>query len=449
MDKFYTKRIKIMYKKVLLTSSFITSLLLASESFTSYDQALKLFKEKKYKDAYDIFYSLSKNDLGNQTLNFYLGRSAYEQGEYDLAISYYERILFVQPNNTRVKLEVAQSYLMLKNYVQSIKEFEAILEDQKLPINVRQNIESRVAFINKTMQKHFFSGALILDVLYDSNVNNSPTAGNYTIYVPSLSSNLTLNNSGNSVSDYSADTIAVLNHVYKYKENLTINNNLVLFAQDYETKKDSNIEVISFSSTPTYIDGENKYASGLGIDYVRLNDKDYLKSYNLTFSNSHIFTQMILNEITFKLSKKLYDQSSDKNKDSHVFELKNSYKHNTNNYGLFTLNTTYNKEIEIKPTRTDVTKNTFELSLQNSLPLPLKYNLTTTLGTKKVIYKDTDVNFLNRRTDKIHSLALGITKPLSKNLIFGLTGTTSNSLSNQSPYTYSKYTIKSSLIYTF
>lgn len=438
-----------MIKKLLLSSSIVTSLLLANESFTSYDQAVKLFKEKKYKEAYEIFYSLSKNDLANQTLNFYLGRSAYEQGEYDLAISYYDRILFAQPNNSRAKLEIAQSYLMLKNYVQAIKEFENILIDTKIPPNVRTTVQSRIDYINNAMQKHFFSGALIFDVQYDSNVNNAASAGNYSVYVPSLSSNLSLSNSGNEVSDYSADTIAVLNHVYKYKENMTLNNSLVLYAQDYDTKKDSNIEVISFSSTPTYFEGQNKFSSGLGLDYVRLNDKDYLKSYNLTFSNSHIFTQLVLNDISFKISKKLYDQTADKNKDSYVFELKNSYKHKTNDYGLFTLNTTFNKEIERKETRTDVSKRTFELSLQNSLPLPAKYTLNTKLGTKKVIYTDQDVNFLNRRTDKTNSFELGFTKSISKNLILGLTGTFTNVLSNQAPYDYSKQTVKSTLIYTF
>jgi tetratricopeptide (TPR) repeat protein len=438
-----------MTKKVLISSILLSSILLAKEGFTSYDQALKLFKEKKYKDAYEIFYSLSKSDLGNQDLNFYLGRAAYEQGEYDLAISYYDRILFLEPNNSRVKLEVAQSYLMLKNYVQAIKEFQNVLIDTKIPQNVRTNVQSKLDFINNTMQKHFFSGALIFDLSYDSNVDNSSAAGDYTIYVPQLSSDLTLSNSSDTKSDYYADTIAVLNHVYKYKENMTLNNNMVLFAQDYDTKKDSNIQVLSLSTNPTYYLNQDKYSSGLGLDYVRLNDKDYLKTFNFTLSNSHIFTQMVLNDITFKISKKLYDQSSDKTKDSMVYELKNTYKHKTNDYGLFTLNTSYNKEIAIETTRTDVTKETFDINVQNSLPLPLEYTLNTTIGSKKVIYKDKDVNFLNRRTDKTHSFALGFTKPITKNLILGLTGTIQNTLSNQEPYEYNKQIIKSTLIYTF
>ncbi len=439
----------IMNRKILLSTVFVTSLLFAKETYTSFDQGVKYFKEKNYEKAYEIFQSLSKNDLGNQTLNFYLGRCAYERGEYDLAISYYERILFVQPNNSQAKLEIAQSYLMLKNYVQAIKEFENVLIDTKIPPNVRTNVLSRIDYINETMQKHFFSGALIFDVLYDSNASNSSKTGNYSIYVPETSSNLTLTNDETNKSDYSYDAIAVLNHVYKYKENMTLNNNLVFYTQNYKRKKDSNIDVISFSTTPTYFNEQNKYSTGLGIDYVILNGKNYLKNYNLTLSNSHIFNQLILNDISLKISKKLYDQNDDKGKNSHVFELKNSYKHNTNDFGLFTLNTFYNKEIAIYNTRTDISKNTYEVNIENSLPLPAEYTLNSNIGTKKVIYTKQDVNFLNRRVDKTFSFSLGIVKPISKNFILGLTGTTENTISNQVPFDYSKYTIKSSLIYTF
>lgn len=438
-----------MTKKILLSAVLTTSVILANESSTSYDQALKLFKEKKYKDAYEIFYSLSKNDLGNQTLNFYLGKSAYEQGEYNLAISYYDRILFVDPNNSRVKVEVAQSNLMLKNYAQAIKDFNAVLVNANTPPDVKKNIETRLAYIKQTMQKHFINGALVFDLSYDSNANNSATPGDYSVFVPQLGTDLTLSNSAKEESDYTYDAIAVLNHVYKYDEQFSLNNNLVIYTQDYDTKKDSNIDVISFTSTPTFYRETNKYSTGIGMDYVRYNDKDYLKSYNLILSNSHIFTQTTLNDITFKMSKKLYDQTIDKEKNAYAFNFTDALKYKTENYGLFTLNTSYIKELEIYKTRTDVSKESYELSLENSLALPYKFNLTTTLGSKKVIYADTDVNFLSRRVDKINTFALGITRPLKKDLIFAIKGTATNNISNQSPFDYKKQVIKSTLIYTF
>ncbi|WP_419770112.1 MAG: tetratricopeptide repeat protein [Candidatus Marinarcus sp.] len=438
-----------MAKKILFLTLVMTSLLFSKESLTSYDQAVKLFNEKNYKEAYEIFISLSKNDLENQNLNFYLGRCEYEQGEYDRAISYYERILFAQPNNLRAQIEIAQSNLMLKNYTQAIKDFNAVLVNADTPADVKKSITSRLIYIKQTMQKHFISGALVFDLSYDSNVNNSATAGEYSLFVPQLGTDLTLNNDGKEESDYYYDAIAVINHIYKYNESFSLNNSLVAYTQDYDTKKDSNIDVISFTSTPTFYEEANKYGTGLGIDYVRYNDKDYLKNYNLILSNSHIFAQTTLNDITFKLSKKLYDQEEDKQKSAYVFDLTNNLKYKTENFGLFTLDTAYSKEIEIYEQRTDISKESFEIGLENSLALPYKFNLNTNINSKKVIYRDTDVNFLSRRVDKINSLSIGISRPLRKNLIFALKGTATNNMSNQAPFDYKKQVIKSSLIYTF
>ena len=139
----------------------------------------------------------------------------------------------------------------------------------------------------------------------------------------------------------------------------------------------------------------------------------------------------------------------DKQKNAYVFDLTNSLKYKTESFGLFTLDTSYNKEIEIYEQRTDVSKESFEIGLENSLALPYKFNLNTNINSKKVIYRDTDVNFLSRRVDKINSASIGITRPLRKNLLFALKATATNNMSNQEPFDYKKQVIKSSLIYTF
>ena len=438
-----------MIKKITFLTLILSSLLFGVESLTHYDQALKLFKDKNYKEAYKIFYLLSKNDLGNQNLNFYLGRCAYEEGEYDIAISYYERILFMQPTNLKTKIEIAQSNLMLKNYTQARKFFNEVLGNINTPFDIKEEIKAKLLYIEKTVQKHFFSGALVFDVSYDSNVNNSASSSEYSIFVPQLGTDLTLENSVKDESDYIYDAVAVLNHVYKYTNNISINSNFLLYSLDYDTKKDSNIDVISFTTTPKFYTALNTFSSGIGIDYIRFNDNDYLKNYNLILTHSHIFSPITLNELSFKTTKKDYDQKADKTKDSHLFELMNTLKHKTEHYGLFTLKTLLNKEISKKTTRTDVDKKSYEINLENSFPLPNKYNLTTSLGTKKVFYKDTDVLFLTKREDTINTVSLGISKPLRKNLLFALKGTIQKNISNQAPFDYKKHIIKSSLIYTF
>lgn len=435
---------KIKYFKILLLAPFI----LNADVDSTFIKGKNLLSQKNYDEAYKVFYKLSQDDLSNMEIAFFVGRSAYEKGEYDLAISYYERILFQQPSNLRVKLEIAQSYLMLKNYIQAKKEFNEILKNN-IPKNVRENIKSKLAFIDNSLRKHFFSGQYLLDIIYDTNVDNSPNSGDYTVYVPEILNNVTLNNSGEKNSDYSLQNILALNHKYKINDNFYFNNDLVLLSQNYDEKKDSDIQVVSFLTSPTFLEGKDRFSFALGLDKVNLDNKAYLNIFNTIFSNTHIFSQTSKNDLSLKISKKYYQQNSDKEKNSLVFDLKNNYKIISNKYGMFSFNLNFIKEIEEKENRTDVSKNSYIASIQNDLPLQNKFNLTTKIENKKIIYREQDINFLTKRTDNNIIGSVMITKQLSKNLSFSLTATHSNVNSNQESFSYDKNVVKTSLNYSF
>ena len=414
--------------------------LLANEN-THYNKALKLFKEKKYQEAFEIFETLSENDLGNQNINFYMGRILFEMGEYDMAISYFERILFSQPTNSRAQLEIAQSYLMQKNYILATKEFETILSKKDLPEKVRENIKKRIEFITRNIQKHFFTGVLIFNAMYDSNTNNGTEGTIYYYNLPTTGSK--------PESDFTAQVISVLNHSYKYNDKVTIDNSLTLFAQDYNTVSDKNIEVLSLSVKPSITDGKNKYTFGFGIDKVRYNDASLYGAYNLFLGQTRIISKTTLNDINLKLTKKSYDKIADKNKNSYVFELKNDFKYKTENIGLFNFGINLSKELEINSSSTEINKNSYELSLSNSYPLPNKFSMTSLISTKKSMYNDYNSGFSNIRNDETTTLSLDLKRPLAKNLILGFTLSKLKNNSNQGAYDYDKHIIKTSLIYTF
>ena len=69
-----------------------------------YSKALKAFKNKNYDKSFKEFNLLFQNNLDNILINYYLGRSAYELGKYEFAISAYDRILIQEPNNSKVRL---------------------------------------------------------------------------------------------------------------------------------------------------------------------------------------------------------------------------------------------------------------------------------------------------------------------------------------------------------
>ena len=70
-----------------------------------------------------------------------LGRSAYEIGKFEEALSAFNLILMEEPSNSRVKLEVAQTYFAMGNYDESEKIFKDVLKNDSLPPLVKKNVE--------------------------------------------------------------------------------------------------------------------------------------------------------------------------------------------------------------------------------------------------------------------------------------------------------------------
>lgn len=153
--------------------------------------------------------------------------------------------------------------------------------------------------------------------------------------------------------------------------------------------------------------------------------------------------------MNFKYTKKIYSQDSNKLQNVNIFNLKDDFKLNTQNAGLFTFGINLTKELEINKASDLISNDSYQFSISNNYPLPDKYSLTSSYYYKKTIYVDENSGFANRRTDKQNSLSLEIKKSFAKNLIFSIGITRLENNSNQGSYEYDKNTIKSSLIYTF
>ena len=70
---------------------------------TSYDRGMTLFKQKKYRDAYNSFAEyLDKNSTGSQAINarYYAAQSLYEDKDYELAILEFQKVIVEHPQNS-------------------------------------------------------------------------------------------------------------------------------------------------------------------------------------------------------------------------------------------------------------------------------------------------------------------------------------------------------------
>lgn len=146
----------------------------AQNATESFKKGKHFFDNDKYQEAYDHLFKAFQEAPGNPNINFYLGRAAFEKGDYEAAVMAFERILIMNPGVARAKLELARSFFNLKSYELARQHFIEVLET-KPPDRVQKNIENFLAAIEAAEKRHIFSGFLSTGISWDNNVRVAPS----------------------------------------------------------------------------------------------------------------------------------------------------------------------------------------------------------------------------------------------------------------------------------
>ena len=420
----------------------------AISSYKQYIDAINSYNEKDYKSTYNGLSLYLKDNSSNKRINFILGRSAFELKRYKEALISYEKVLLEDPNNNRAYLEMAKTYFVLKKYKKARKQFNFILK-QEIPDIVRSNIEKFIQKIDLQKKKHFLKKIVIFGFSYDTNTNNNADKGNYTIYIPELSSSIELSNNKEKVTGKAMLSTVILNHKYKVKDNISSENNLVFYSQNHHNNHEKDIGVISVATTMSYLQSKYKVSMGFSYDFVSLDNKSYIKSYSIV----SMLNKKLSNNIGYlgylKYNKQLFVDKINQTKDSNTIELLNSIIIPTKLYGTNSLALILGKTYKENGVRTDINKYYYNIKLSNSYNLSKSLIIKVKLNQNIIKYKDNDVNFIKKRDDKQYNSSLGLVKLLNKNLSIDTNIQYIKNKSNHSPFKYDKYILKTNIIYNF
>lgn len=411
-----------------------------------YKSALKYYKNKNYKKSYELFNELFQTNLDNILVNYYLGRSAFMLKEYEFALSAYERILMQQPNNHKVRLELAQTYIHMGLWAQALNEY-TIVSKKELPVNIKQRVEKTIELLKNKEKRSSISLYALLSMVYDSNINNTSKIGSFDIYSSQLDTNLIVDNSSKKESAMVYQAVANLNHKYKLSDSFIWDSNLTSINLKYVNHKDKDINMISFSTGP--VNYKKKYKTSLSfiVDKVFLGHNPYQFNYYIKPTYTRSITKKLVYNVSLKAGRVNFRDSPDL--DAKVIELANSLGYLSNSFGLFNLKATVGKEIEVNKPRTDVTYNYYDFLIGNSLSIFDNYKLMTSANYKVSKYKDYDTNFQIKREDKKRVFSIGLERQIGKNMGVSLGSTYTKRDSNQEPSQYSKYTAKLSFYMSF
>lgn len=137
----------------------------------------------------DAAWALAQTHLtdraGEPAFDFVAGLAALEAGHPEHAAMILERVLLVQPNHHRARLELARAYFLLGDYAAARREFQAV-QAVGPPPNVRTRVERFLAEIQRreTAGRTQVTGYVELRPGWDSNVA-SATADS-SIEIPAI-----------------------------------------------------------------------------------------------------------------------------------------------------------------------------------------------------------------------------------------------------------------------
>ena len=427
-------------KRIILLIFFLSVYLVGNELKSSiesqYKVALRYYKEKNFDGSYEILSKLYLSKLSDAKLNFYLGRSAYETGHYEIALASFERVEMLDSSNIRNKLEMARTYFMLKMYEESELLFKEVLHNPNIPQNVRTNIELYLSKVSKVQEKSFTYASVDLDLLYDSNVNYGSLDSIYNISVGTLPAQAV-------ESDFALQLNGDVTNIYDIgdKNGFAIKNKLKLFVKFYSDLHAYNTHYLSY--TPSILYKETKYLAEFALNYdiLYLGSSDYLHTLSFIprFEYSHTNSLKSISHIKYQT--KTFQQTAQSDLDSKHYELAYSLQEILSPRSYIQGNIILLQEKKEQGSRDDVDYREYRVSGVYANQLSSLYSGELFAEYRGRNYSDYSTLFASKREDKGIMLAGTFNVKLDNTLRVHLKMDYHRVDSNQGKYAYEKYTI--------
>ena len=134
----------------------------------------ELVAQGQYQRAFELGQAAEERFEGRAEFDFHYGLAALESGHYPEAIFALERVVFVRPDQLRVRLELARAHFLAGNYAAAEREFARVLAADPPP-SVRANVarfQQRISQAQSS-QRRQVGGWLDARMGTDTNINSA------------------------------------------------------------------------------------------------------------------------------------------------------------------------------------------------------------------------------------------------------------------------------------
>lgn len=395
----------------------------------AYGEAMAVYNAKEYAKAYSEFKKLFFEAMADPKVNFYLGRSAYESGNYNDALAAYERVLISQPEHMKARVELARTYFVMRMYEQAEIEFTTVLL-HPIPEGVRKTINEYMKKIEDAREKHMLNAMLTLTAQDDSNINNGNS------YLANLGG-------GDSISDRSLTGYLALIHTYKLAERDTYwVTNANIYTQQYGVENDYDV-TYPFVETGWQMKKKDYVLSVLGgleaLEYgheATFNGKSLALAYDRQLSRNEVLSTKL------KMTDREYVKAAHAGRDSVTTELNGRWQKVQPSGAIYTATASISVEKEKEDLRTDVSNNTYKLGFNYYDKIVEKISYSAYYNFKARQNHDTTtiatLNIDSKRSDTAHTIGASLINELDKRSYLTFYVNHTKNISNQELFDYDK-----------
>ena len=175
---------------------------------------------------------------------------AAQTGDLEGSISALERMLVIDPNLPRVRLELGVLYYRLSSYETARAYLEGALKSPSLPADVRSKAEQFMVEIEKRQSPSQFSGEVFLGFRYQSNANLGPSTSSVRLFGGVAN----LNQAALGQSDWGVVSSTAFRHTYDLglQDKAVMETQLTAYANRQFQLAAANVSILDLTTGPRF-----------------------------------------------------------------------------------------------------------------------------------------------------------------------------------------------------
>lgn len=232
--------------------------------------------------AYDAAFRNMFEDPGDLDKAFAFALLAIRLGDYEGAIATLERMLLIEPDLPRVKMELGVLYFRLKSFQVAKGYLEQVRDDPTAPDPVKERVAEFLESIDDQTSPHRFRGSVFAGLRHQSNANAGPANGRIRV----LGLDADLDSEFTDQADADQFVTARLLHYYDFgiEPRVELESEVVGYVSNQATQDQLDTSILQIRSGPRFtVDPDILKGLDLRLfargDIVNLDDRLYYTSF--------------------------------------------------------------------------------------------------------------------------------------------------------------------------